>query len=49
MIPILVAPCPWKSLSWLHELPKDSIPLVKKNEEEQEEILIDIVNEIGGV
>lgn len=49
MIPILVAPCPWKSLSWLQELPKDSIPLVKKNEEEQEEILIDIVNEIGGV
>ena len=49
LFPILITQSAWKAVPWLKKLqlfPKDSIPLVKKSEAEQEEVLIDIVNEI---
>jgi len=52
IIPVIVTQCAWKTLPWLKKLqmfPKDSVPLNKKNEEEQEEILINIVNDIGEI
>ena len=52
IIPILISQCAWKLVPWLKNLqlfPKDLVPLIKKNHEEQAEILVDVVNEIGEI
>ncbi|KPA17200.1 Toll-Interleukin receptor domain protein [Candidatus Magnetomorum sp. HK-1] len=52
VFPILVENCTWKRITWLKNLQmnaKDGLPLAKYREEEQKEILIDIVDEIGCV
>ncbi|CAN2040456.1 hypothetical protein GMMP15_1760001 [Candidatus Magnetomoraceae bacterium gMMP-15] len=44
--------CGWKQIDWLKEIqihPNDGIPLSKMSQEDQEEILIDIVDEIGQI
>ncbi|CAN2043530.1 Toll-Interleukin receptor domain protein [Candidatus Magnetomoraceae bacterium gMMP-1] len=52
IIPVLVGSCAWKRVNWLKEIqinPKDGVPLSKMSQEDQEEILIDIVDEIGQI
>ncbi|CAN2041220.1 hypothetical protein GMMP15_370018 [Candidatus Magnetomoraceae bacterium gMMP-15] len=50
VIPVLVGPCVWKRVTWLKTIqmnPGDVIPLSKMEVEDQEDIFIEIVDEIG--
>ncbi|CAN2042604.1 Toll-Interleukin receptor domain protein [Candidatus Magnetomoraceae bacterium gMMP-15] len=52
IIPVLIGTCAWKQVSWLKTIqmnPKDGIPLSKMNSEDQEEIFVDLVDEIGEI
>jgi hypothetical protein len=50
--PILVRPCPWKSVKWLADMgirPKNCTPISKGNKYEQDERCVEIVNEIRSI
>ena len=52
VFPVIIRPCPWKTVSWLHTLqarPKDARPLLEGDEHQIDADLAAIVEEVAGI
>ena len=52
VFPVIIRPCPWKTVSWLHTLqarPKDARPLSEGNEPQIDADLTAIAEEVAGI